>query len=152
MQSLARPGVRFTGLVSDDELGRLHNQHVCLLAPLRFGGGTKRKIVAAMGLGLPVVTTDEGQRGLLVREGQGESDGMSLGNDPESLAAAVSRLHLDDERWITMSAAARNAASRVYQSPAYDQALAQILENGAALRDARLDPLSPVVGSSGPPP
>ena len=137
-QMWERPGVRFTGVVSEEDLRRLHHEHVCLLAPLRFGGGTKRKVVAAMGLGLPVVTTDEGQRGVLVRDGRGQPDGISLGNDPDSLASAVRRLHSDGEFWSRMSTAARNAVAQVYGSGAFDQALSDILSRAVANRDQRL--------------
>ena len=137
-QSLARPGVRFTGLVTEVALRALHDEHVCLLAPLRFGGGTKRKIVAAMGLGLPVVTTDEGQRGLLVRDGQGETDGVGLGNDPGSLAAAVSKLHTDLDLWATMSAVAHGSVRNVYACAAYDDHLRRVLTDGVTRRNNRL--------------
>ena len=36
----------------------------CLLAPIRKGGGTKYKIIEAMAVGLPVVTTTIGKEGL----------------------------------------------------------------------------------------
>jgi glycosyltransferase involved in cell wall biosynthesis len=91
-----------------------------------------------MGLGLPVVTTDEGQRGLLVRDGQGETDGVGLGNDPGSLAAAVSKLHTDLDLWATMSAVAHGSVRNVYACAAYDDHLRRVLTDGVTRRNNRL--------------
>ena len=138
-KTLTRSGVHFTGVVTDEQLRRLHDEHLCLLAPLRFGAGTKRKVVAAMGLGLPVVTTDEGQRGVLVRDSAGQADGINLGNNPHSLASAVVRLHSDEQFWTRMAIAASTAVANVYRADAYDRALIDIIGVGALNRDQRVD-------------
>ena len=126
-ERLAHPAVTFTGLVSDDELRALHLQHLCLIAPLRFGGGTRRKLVGSMGFGLPVVTTPEGLRGLLVRDGIDGSDGISVGGDPTELATAVHQLMDDASWWSSLSHAAQRAAGWTYGSDAYDRSLIDLL-------------------------
>lgn len=61
------------------------------LAPIRFGGGTRLKILEAMALHTPVVATSKGAEGLDVRDGEQ----LLLGDTPQEFAAQVLRL-LDD--------------------------------------------------------
>jgi len=133
-ERLAHPAVTFTGVVSDDELRALHLQHLCLIAPLRFGGGTRRKLVGSMGFGLPVITTPEGLRGLLVRDGIDGSDGVQTGSDGSELAAAVHHLTNDSPWWDSLSNAAQQAAFRTYGQQVYDSALVDLLLRSDKLR------------------
>jgi glycosyltransferase involved in cell wall biosynthesis len=133
---LQRPGVEFTGRVSDRRLLQLHHESLCLLAPLRFGAGTRRKLVAAMGLGLPVVTTSEGAQGLLVRDATAD-DGVLIADDPAALARHVRQLH-DPDVWTRASRAVSRRASNVYRTSAYDAGIDRVLRIAASRRDARL--------------
>lgn len=137
IRALQRPGVTFTGRVSDQRLLQLQQEHVCLLAPLRFGAGTRRKLVAAMGLGLPVVTTSEGVRGLLVDDATAE-DGVLVADTAESLAGCVNRLVADEQVWGWHSTVAANRVAQAYRAPVYDAGIEQVLQMGAARRDERL--------------
>ncbi len=129
---LTRPGVHFLGRVSDAELIRLHSTHSCLLAPLRFGAGARRKIVGAMGLGLPVVTTSEGLRGLLVRDAA-PADGLIVADQPEALAAAVIELNTSPELWHRTAGTARDSVAKVYDAQEFDRALAEVLQRALTL-------------------
>jgi glycosyltransferase involved in cell wall biosynthesis len=60
--------VRFRGFV--DDLGSALADYDVLAAPLRFGSGTKLKILDAMAHHLPVVTTPIGAAGLSLRNGE----------------------------------------------------------------------------------
>lgn len=60
-----------------------------LLYPLTMGSGTKVKVLEAMALGIPVVSTREGVEGLLDR------GGVVVEDDDEAIAAATVAL-LDD--------------------------------------------------------
>jgi glycosyltransferase involved in cell wall biosynthesis len=60
--------VRFRGFVPD--LVSAMAEYDVLAAPLRFGGGTKLKVLDAMAQGLPVVTTRVGAEGLSVRHNE----------------------------------------------------------------------------------
>ena len=133
----ASDGVHFVGRVSDEELRRLHAAALCLFAPLRFGSGTRRKIVAAMGLGLPAITTSEGQQGLLVRDGRGLEDGIIIANTAPSLASAVKRLFEDSSLWQRCADTARKAASAVYDQDHYISGIASALQRAAANRTDR---------------
>lgn len=119
------PAVGFTGRVPEAVLRELHGTHRLLLAPLRFGAGAKRKLVAAMGLGLPVVTTSVGATGLLVRDADAR-DGVRVGDDPEALVDAVVALSHpgsgDDQ-----ATRARRSVAAVYSTAPYDRAAADVL-------------------------
>ncbi len=56
-----------------------------MVAPLRFGGGTRLKILEAMALGTPVVSTAKGAEGLVFRE----PDAVEIADDPAAFARAV---------------------------------------------------------------
>jgi polysaccharide biosynthesis protein PslH len=62
------PTVRFTGYVADVRLP-VAEAAVCV-APIRQGGGTRLKILEAMALGTPVVSTRKGAEGLEVVDGE----------------------------------------------------------------------------------
>ena len=49
--------------------GAVHNSWA-LVAPLRVGGGTRLKILEAMALGTPVISTTKGAEGIDVHDGQ----------------------------------------------------------------------------------
>jgi glycosyltransferase involved in cell wall biosynthesis len=58
----------------------------CLsVVPLRFGGGTRIKILESFALGLPVVSTSKGCEGLAVEDGQH----LLIRDEPRSFAEAV---------------------------------------------------------------
>jgi glycosyltransferase involved in cell wall biosynthesis len=65
---------------------------VCVV-PLRLGGGTRLKILEAMALGTPVVTTTKGAEGLEVVPGED----IIIADHPATFAAATADL-LRDER------------------------------------------------------
>lgn len=56
------PGIAFKGFV-DDVYGFVV-QHKVFLAPLRFGAGVQTKVLEAMALGMPVITSPVGARGI----------------------------------------------------------------------------------------
>ena len=86
----AGPEVRFRGFV--DDLGAALAEYDLMVAPLRFGSGTKLKVLDAMAYRIPLVTTSVGAEGLLLahREhvwiadsAEAFADGVcTLANDP----------------------------------------------------------------------
>jgi glycosyltransferase involved in cell wall biosynthesis len=134
--SLELKGVRFTGRVSEEELRQLHADHLCLLAPLRFGAGARRKLVAAMGLGLPVVTSHEGLRGLLVRDGS-VADGVLIAGSAEQFADRVAELAMSPTLWQTCAVDGQAAVEAVYSTRAVDAAVARALQQARELHDGR---------------
>jgi len=90
MQGLpAAEGVTFAGHV-DDVKGLVARSAACVV-PLRLGGGTRLKILEAMALGTPVVSTSKGAEGLAVTPDQN----ILIADRPEDFAGQVLRL-LDD--------------------------------------------------------
>jgi glycosyltransferase involved in cell wall biosynthesis len=80
----ARPGrVEFTGYV-DDVRPHVHAADVAIV-PLRIGGGTRLKILDAMALGRPVVSTTIGAEGILARPGRD----LLVADSPADFAQAV---------------------------------------------------------------
>lgn len=63
------------------------------VVPLRFGGGTRLKILEALAQGVPVVSTSVGCEGLDVVNGRD----LLVADDPEEFAGCIDRLLEDDE-------------------------------------------------------
>lgn len=82
--------IHITGLV-EDVVPYYKDAHVCVI-PLRAGGGTRLKILEAMALGRPVVSTSIGCEGLDVVDGHH----LLIADDPQAFADAVFRLLRDD--------------------------------------------------------
>ncbi|MFL5308838.1 MAG: glycosyltransferase family 4 protein, partial [Myxococcales bacterium] len=80
------PRVEIAGKV-DDVRQHLASAAVSI-APLRIGGGTRFKILEAMAMAKPVVSTSLGAEGIDAEAGRH----LLLGDDPASLAAAVLRV------------------------------------------------------------
>ena len=85
------------------------NAHVAVV-PLRAGGGTRLKILEAMALGRPVVSTELGCEGLAVEDGKH----MLVADDAESFAAAVARLLTDRALAARLTLEARALVERDY--------------------------------------
>ncbi len=64
----SNPGVRVVGTV--DEVATAYAQADVVVVPLRVGSGTRLKILEAMALGRPVVSTSIGCEGLDVQDGE----------------------------------------------------------------------------------
>jgi glycosyltransferase involved in cell wall biosynthesis len=84
-------GVILTGYLPDIR-PRVATSRVCVV-PLRQGGGTRLKILEAMALGTPVISTHKGAEGLDVTHGED----ILLADTPEAFAEGVLRLLADDE-------------------------------------------------------
>ncbi|HSR51012.1 MAG TPA: glycosyltransferase [Acidobacteriota bacterium] len=95
--------VRFLGWVED--VKPLVASARLSLAPLRFGAGTKRKVIESLLCSTPCVCTPVAAEGLgLVHE-----EHVLIAEDAESFAGAVKRLLEDDRLWQRLSQAGRGA-------------------------------------------
>ena len=90
--ALSGEGVLVTGDVQD--VRPWLERASMLVAPLRIGGGTRLKIVEALAMGCPVVTTAVGADGLDLRSGEH----LCLAEGPEALAGAILDLLENRER------------------------------------------------------
>jgi len=77
------PQIKVLGFV--DDIGAELASASCFVAPLRFGGGVKIKLLHAVAAGIPVVTTRTGAEGIDGIDGQN----VFIGDSAESLAAHV---------------------------------------------------------------
>jgi len=120
-----RDRVVFHGYV-DDVTEWLANADM-FVAPLRWGGGTKVKLLAAMASGLPIVTTRCGIEGLFLEDGRS----ARVAETPTAFAAAIQ--HLVDEPEVAARLAAN--AFAVFEArftwDAIHTALAAWLKAGA---------------------
>ena len=77
------PRIEWRGYVPD--LTEVQASSAAFLAPLRFGGGSKLKVLEAMAAGLPIVSTREGVSGLPVIDGRH----ARVADTPQALAQAL---------------------------------------------------------------
>jgi len=100
------PGVVTTGYVPDV---RPHvAQAEVVVVPLRAGGGTRLKILEALAMGRPVVSTAIGAEGLKLRQG------ITIADSPTDLAVAVLSVLRNPARAAADAAAARPALLATY--------------------------------------
>jgi len=97
-----------TGFVNDP-IPYYASASVCVV-PLRAGGGTRLKILEAMALGRPVVTTSIGCEGLDVTDGEH----LLIGNTGEDFARQVLRLLREPELRHRIIVAARSLVEKRY--------------------------------------
>jgi len=98
------PGVEIIGSVPD--IRPYYEQATILIVPLRLGGGTRLKIVEAMAMGLPVVSTSIGAEGLKVHPGEN----ILIADDPLTFVNDVLRLLSDTALWHRIAAGGRQLA------------------------------------------
>ncbi len=89
--------------------------------PLRIGGGTRLKILEAMAMGKPVVSTSVGCEGLEMVEGRD----LLVANQPEEFAQAVLRLFRDPPLMTRIGKAGHRVVRETY---GWDQIAARLDE------------------------
>jgi glycosyltransferase involved in cell wall biosynthesis len=96
------PSVTVVGYVAviEDELARSD----VVVVPLRFGSGTRIKILEAFAHGVPVVSTSLGVEGLDVIAGVH----ALVADNPEDFASACARVVIDDSLRLALTSSARH--------------------------------------------
>lgn len=115
--------VEVTGFVEDpsDYLIRAR----VVVAPLRFGAGIQNKILEAMALGRPVVTTPLGAEGIDAVDGEH----LLVGNDAEDFATAVINLLSNAESASRIGHAARKLIQKHYRWEAVGKQIIEIVDD-----------------------
>ncbi len=108
LAALADGSVRFTGGVPD--VRPYVAGAAVSVVPLRAGSGTRLKILEAMALGCPVVSTSVGAEGLNLVDGTQ----ALIADEPEAFAAAVLSLLASPERAEAVGRAGRAVAESTY--------------------------------------
>lgn len=94
------------------------------VVPLRTGAGTKRKLIQALMVGTPTVSTSIGTEGLDVRDGED----VLVADEPAAFAAAVARLLTDDALWARLAARGRVRAGAAHSREAIRARFAAVLD------------------------
>jgi GT2 family glycosyltransferase len=129
--ALADRKVSVTGFVPEAELERRYATARVVVAPLRFGGGVKGKVVEAMRFGVPVVTTPTGAQGLP------GANGLSVAEDAEGHAEQVLELLGQDARWRNASRVELDYVRERFSITAMERVIGDVLPvDGAARRPA----------------
>lgn len=84
--SLATDHIKVTGFIPD--LATEYNAASVVVAPLRFGAGTQNKVLEAMAMGVPVVCSNIGFKGLGIESGEG----AIMQTEPEAFAQSIIQL------------------------------------------------------------
>lgn len=110
MLELARADdtIEITGQV--DDVRSYFEKSDAFVCPVRMGGGFRGKVLEAMAMGVPVVSTPLGAQGMPARD----SDNMLLARTPESLAEGTVRLLTDKKLAGGIAASARCLVERDY--------------------------------------
>lgn len=123
-----RDGVVVTGTVPGvKEYLRRVQVFVC---PMRLGAGMKMKIIEAMAVALPVVSTTRGAEGMDFVAGRE----FIAADEPEEFAAAVVRLLQDEKLREEYGRWGRLAVERNYTWDAHAQAWDEVVNSAAAVR------------------
>ncbi len=121
-------GAELTGYL-DDIRPAVAQSWICV-APLRVGGGTRLKILEAMALGTPVVSTSKGAEGLKVTHGEN----ILIADDPNDFAQTLVRLFGDENLRAKLSANGRRLVEEKYSwktcARQLEQLLYQVVEQG----------------------
>jgi glycosyltransferase involved in cell wall biosynthesis len=125
---LARPRVVITGSVADVR-PYVHGAAV-VVVPLRSGSGTRLKILEAMAMARPVVSTRMGMEGLDAKPG----DDLLVADEPEHFAALTRRALVDAGLRATLGARGRALVESRYS---WGRATAELEELHRRLLDAR---------------
>lgn len=107
------PAVEIRGWVDTDTLDALYSRVRVAVAPLRYGGGVKGKVLEAMAHGVPCVSTPAALQGLPATR----IDKLP-NNDPGAFAANIVELMGDDALWQQ-----RSQTASAYLRDAYGRAV-----------------------------
>lgn len=83
VKKLASENVIVTGFVKD--LGEEYKKSAFAVSPIRFGAGTMNKVLEPMAMGIPVVSTEIGFKGLGISSGEG----VLLGTNKEEFTKHI---------------------------------------------------------------
>lgn len=124
----ADDSVVVTGTVAD--VNAYYRASAVFVAPIRYGGGMKTKIVEAMAAGVPVVASSFAMEGIAARDGEE----ASVSDDPERFADRVVDLLQDAGARARLAAAARALVEREYSWNALAGMLDRIADGCARAR------------------
>jgi sugar transferase (PEP-CTERM/EpsH1 system associated) len=108
IQSLASDKIRVTGTV--DDVRPFYADALAVVVPLRVGGGTRLKILEAMAMGVPVISTTLGAEGVAAKHGQE----ILLADSVQEMLRALERITTDMQFRNDLAARARELVEQNY--------------------------------------
>lgn len=121
--------IHFTGYVEDI---RPYLKDCSLnIVPLRIGGGTRLKILEAMALGIPTVSTSIGCEGI---EAERDRD-IIIADDPKEFAEGIKAVLRDPSLQQRLAENGRHVVEQKYSWPRIVSRLEEIYQEGRTLRD-----------------
>jgi glycosyltransferase involved in cell wall biosynthesis len=114
VQALACRDITVTGRVP--EIEPYFEKASVILAPVRIGGGMRMKVLQAMALGKPVVTTSRGADGLVV---DGQKPPAVVADEAEEIARATAELLACDDYRLKTGCCARAFVAEHFSAQAY---------------------------------
>lgn len=124
-------GVTLTGFL-DDVRPSVSESWGCVV-PLRIGSGTRLKILEAMALGTPVVSTSKGAEGLLVTPGKE----LLIADDPQAFAEQTLRLLDDPALRMRMARDARALVEYYYSWERISEQFSETVESMVNVKQKR---------------
>jgi sugar transferase (PEP-CTERM/EpsH1 system associated) len=122
------PHVIVTGYVND--IRPLVREAAVYVVPLRVGGGTRLKVLDAMAMGMPLVSTAIGCEGLDVRAGEH----LDVADTPAAFANATVELLRDPRRRHMLGSAARALVEERYSWPVIGRQLLDVYADAKRAR------------------
>jgi len=119
----SNPAVTVTGEVPD--IRPYLRRAAVVVVPIRVGGGTRLKILEAMGAGRAVVSTTLGAEGIDCVPGEH----ISIADTPEALATAILTLLADPSRAARLAQSARRLVTDRYDWHSIGQRLLSVYES-----------------------
>lgn len=117
------PNITITGFV--DDMRTYYDKSQVVVVPLRIGGGTRLKILEAMSMNKPVVSTAIGAEGIAVSDGED----IILADEPSEFAKQTIKLLCDANERKRLAANGNHLATTVYDWQAIANKLAQSYED-----------------------
>jgi glycosyltransferase involved in cell wall biosynthesis len=115
--------VRFTGYV--DDIRPYLNDCTLLIVPIRIGGGTRLKILEAMSLGIPVVSTSIGCEGI---DAEKDKD-IIIADSPHDFAKSIKAVLKDESFRHSLSRNGRHLVKKKYNWENITSRLEKIYQN-----------------------
>jgi glycosyltransferase involved in cell wall biosynthesis len=143
IQALAQEDSQITvaGHVSEEVLHAEYARALVAIAPLRFGAGTKGKVVEALQHGVPVVTTSTGAQGL------SDAGFIRLADAADDFARHLLDLMDDDGQWLDASRNGQRFVREHYSPESLWSVLGTCMDPApypdVAARERSLAPLAP---------
>lgn len=106
------------------------------VVPLRYGAGTKRKVIQSLMVGTPTVTTSVGGEGLGLQSGRH----VLIADDPHSFATAIESLLLQEPVWRRLARYGRTHVLGLHGRASVEARFEEILES---VLDRRARPAVP---------